>query len=81
MEFLEKAKIMIERGITHSEHHREEYESLADQLEEAGKVESAGYLRELRVQTTKSTECLRKALEAIEGSMGRLNETIGGESQ
>ena len=47
MEFVEKAKIMLERWIDHSDHHQEEYEAFADQLEEVGEAESARYVREM----------------------------------
>jgi hypothetical protein len=40
MEFTEKAKIILERWISHSDHHLEEYEAFADELEGAGKTES-----------------------------------------
>lgn len=66
MEFMEKAKERIEHWIHHSEHHNEEYEMFAEQLEEAGNSESAGYIREMIDLTSKSTKCLRKALEALE---------------
>jgi len=66
MEFIEKAKVRLEHWIHHSDHHNEEYEMLADQLEEAGKSESAGYLREMIDLTSKSMECLKKALKALE---------------
>ena len=66
MEFDEKAKIRIDHWIHHNEHHVEEYEMFADQLEDAGKNESAGYVREMIDLTTRSTECLRKALGTLE---------------
>jgi hypothetical protein len=65
MEFVEKAKIMLERWINHNDHHKEEYESFADLLEEAGKAESARYVREMTALSTRSTECLKKALKAL----------------
>lgn len=66
MEFMEKARIRLESWIHHSDHHNEEYEMFAEQLEEAGKSESAGYVREMIDLTSKSTECLKKALKALE---------------
>ena len=66
MEFIEKAKIRLEHWITHNEHHHEEYEMFAEQLEEAGKAESAGNIKEMADLTAKSTECLRNALKALE---------------
>ena len=47
MESIEKAKIRLEHWITHNEHHYEEYETFADQLEESGKADSAKYVREM----------------------------------
>jgi hypothetical protein len=66
MDFIEKAKMRLDHWIHHSEHHNEEYELFADQLEEAGKKESAAFIREMMDLTLKSTECLRNALKAIE---------------
>ena len=65
MEIIEKAKIRLEHWINHSDHHYEEYGIFADQLEEAGKVESAKYIREMMTLTSKSTECLREALKLL----------------
>jgi len=66
MDFLEKAKIRLEHWITHNDHHKEEYELFAEQLEQAGKEESARQVRELIQLAARSNECLRKALEALE---------------
>jgi len=66
MESIEKAKIRLEHWISHSDHHFEEYETFADQLEEAGKPESAKCIREMMALTSKSTECLREALRLLE---------------
>jgi hypothetical protein len=66
MESIEKAKIRLEHWISHSDHHFEEYETFADQLEEAGKTESAKCIREMMALTSKSTECLREALRLLE---------------
>jgi len=65
MESIEKAKIRLEHWISHSDHHYEEYETFADELEEAGKVESAKSIREMMTLTSKSTECLREALRLL----------------
>lgn len=65
MDFNEKAKIRLEHWIHHNDHHNEEYEMFADQLEENGNKESAGYVREMLALTAKSTECLRKALDGL----------------
>jgi hypothetical protein len=66
MEFVEKAKIMLEHWITHNDHHQEEYEMFGEQLEGAGKEESARYVREMTELTSRSTQCLKKALKALE---------------
>jgi len=65
MEFIDKAKARIEHWIHHNDHHNEDYEAFAQQLEEAGKGESAASVREMMELTSKSTECLRKALEKL----------------
>jgi hypothetical protein len=66
MEFMEKARVRLDTWIHHNEHHTEEYEIFADQLEEAGMAESAGCIREMVELTSKSTECLKKALKSLE---------------
>ena len=66
MEFIEKARIRLEHWIAHNDQHQEEYERFSGQLEREGKAESAGYLREMMEFTSKSTECLRKALKALQ---------------
>jgi hypothetical protein len=65
MDFVEKAKIRLEHWITHSDHHYEEYAMFADQLEEAGKRESAKEIREMMDLSSRSTDCLRKALKNL----------------
>ena len=65
MDFIEKAKIRLEHWITHNDHHQEEYEMFAEQLEEANRKESAKYIREMIELNTKSNECLRKALKTL----------------
>ena len=66
MDFSEKARIRLEHWITHSDHHQEEYEMFAEQLEEAGKSESAKYIKEIIELSSRTTDCLRKALKALE---------------
>ncbi len=66
MDFAEKARIRIEHWVSHNEHHQEEYEMFAEQLEQSGKAESAGQIREMVRLTAESTECLRKALACLE---------------
>ena len=65
MDVVEKAKIRLDHWIHHSDHHNEEYEMFADQLEKAGMDESARYIREMINLTSKSVECLKKALKAL----------------
>jgi len=65
MEFIEKAKVRLEHWVDHNDHHKEEYEMFADQLEEAGREESARCVREMIEMASKSTECMRKAIEAL----------------
>ena len=65
MDFVEKAKIRLEHWITHNDHHQEEYEMFSEQLEEAGKNESAEQVRLMIELTSKSTDCLRNALKAL----------------
>ena len=66
MDTLEKAKIRITHWISHNDHHREEYELFAEQLEEAGKAAAAGQIREIARLQEASTDCLRKALLDLE---------------
>ncbi len=65
MDFIEKAKIRLEHWLTHNDHHQEEYELFADQLEENGKAEAAKEIREMAELASKSNECLRNALKEI----------------
>ena len=66
MDLAEKARIRIEHWQTHNDHHQEEYEMFAEQLEDAGKKESAKHVREMIELTRRSNDCLRKALEALD---------------
>ena len=66
MDFIEKARIRLEHWITHNDHHQEEYEMFAEQLEDAGKKESLEHFRKMIEMTAKSSESLRKALNALE---------------
>ena len=65
MDFIEKALVRLNHWIAHNESHQEEYEKFAAQLQEAGETASALQIREMVVLSEKSTECLRKALEAL----------------
>jgi hypothetical protein len=66
MDFIEKARIRLENWITHNDHHQEEYEMFAEQLESAGKKDSSAHVREMIALMVESNECLRKALKALE---------------
>jgi hypothetical protein len=66
MDFLEKAKNRLDHWITHNDHHQEAYEMFVEQLKEAGRIESSEHVRELVTLTAKSSECLRKAIKALE---------------
>jgi hypothetical protein len=65
MESIEKARIRLEHWLTHNDHHQEEYDIFAEQLRDAGKIESADLVKEVKELTAKSTDCLRKALNAL----------------
>jgi len=65
MDSVDKAKIRLEHWISHNEHHSEDYESLMKELEDAGKRESAAYIREMLDLSSRSAECLKKALKAL----------------
>ena len=66
MDEIEKAKIRLEHWITHNEHHYEEFEAFADELEKAGKDQSADSIREMMALTAKCTECLKKAMGSLD---------------
>ena len=65
MEFEEKARIRMEHWLSHSEQHQEDYEKFADELEQAGKGESAASIKEMAALEARSAECLRKALASL----------------
>ena len=65
MDLVDRAKIRIEHWISHNEHHSEDYESFIKELEEAGKTDSARYIREMLDLSSRSVECLKKALTAL----------------
>ena len=66
MDFIEKARMRLEHWITHNDHHHEDYEAFARQLEEAGKKESAQSIRDMIALTEQSTACLKKALKTLD---------------
>ena len=65
MDFVEKAKIRIGHWINHNDHHLEEYELFAEQLEEAGRDKSAKDIRRMMEMTVNGTDCLRDALNNL----------------
>jgi len=66
MDFVEKAKIRLEHWKTHNDHHHEEYQLFAEQLEDAGKKESAAHIRKMIELSSKISDCLGGALKAID---------------
>ena len=66
MEAGEKAIVRLRHWMSHNVHHQEEYEKVAADLEAAGQTASAAQIREMVVLSKRSTECLEKALEALE---------------
>ena len=66
MDFIEKARNRLKHWITHNDHHQEAYEMFAEQLKEAAKFESSEHVREMAELTAKSSECLGKAIKALE---------------
>jgi hypothetical protein len=67
MDFVEKARVRLSHWIAHNDSHQGEYERFAAELEGAGKAASALQIREMVALAKRSGDCLRKALEALEG--------------
>jgi hypothetical protein len=65
MDFIEKARIRIEHWMTHNDHHHEEYQMFAEQLEDAGMTKSAAQIREMIELSSRMNDCLRNALKEI----------------
>jgi len=61
MNLLEKAGIRIDHWISHNENHLKEYEAFADELDAAGKSESARHVRKTAALTAEGNQCLRQA--------------------
>lgn len=72
MEFLDKARIRLEHWIHHSEDHYKEYVSFARELEDAGKIQSARHLKDMIGLSAQSTECLKKAMKALDEERGHV---------
>ena len=66
MDLMEKSKVRLEHWISHNDHHYEEYEAFADELQKAGKSKSAQAIREMMGFTAKCTACLKKAMDALD---------------
>ena len=66
MDFVEKAKIRLEHWKTHNDLHHEEYQLFAEQLEDAGKTESAAHIREMIELSSKISDCLGNALKVLD---------------
>jgi len=66
MNFIEKARIRLEKWNTHNDHHREEYEMFAEQLEAAGKNKSSEHVRKMIALMEECNGCLRDALMDLE---------------
>lgn len=66
MDFVEKAKIRLEHWRIHNDHHHEEYQLFAEQLEDTGKTKSAAHIREMIELSSKISDCLRNALKEVD---------------
>ena len=65
MSHTEKAGMRIEHWIKHSQSHLNEYQTFADELEQAGHRLSAEEIRAMATLTRKSMEHLHKAQAAL----------------
>ena len=66
MDYIKKARIQMEHWMKHSNSHVEEYETFTNELETAGKSESAKYIREMAALVAQSNEKLEKALKKLD---------------
>ena len=66
MELAEKARIRIEYWLQHNENHLRDYREFAEQLESAGMYIGASHIRNMAELTSKSSQCLIEALNALE---------------
>lgn len=66
MDSLEKARIRMEHWIEHNNQHQQEYESLIQELEKAGKEKAASEVRTMSELTGKGSEHLRQAIAALQ---------------
>lgn len=68
MDFTVKARMRLEHWLGHNEHHLKDYGDLAAELEAAGKSESAAHIREMVDHAALGTECMKKAIRALDRS-------------
>ena len=66
MKIVDKSAVRIKHWMEHNDHHIEEYDSFAKQLDESGLHTSAQHIREMAELTRKTGGCLRKALLALD---------------
>ena len=66
MDNIEKARIRMEKWISHHEHHLKDYKTFAAELREYGEIRSAANILEMVELMSKSQDCLRNALKALD---------------
>ncbi len=67
MDNVEKARIRMEHWIEHNDQHEQEYEALAQELEQADKKEAAAEVRAMKELTAKGSQHLRQAVALLQG--------------
>ena len=65
MDSIEKAKIRIEHWLKHNQDHLREYEEFAQELEKAGKKETAEHIRNMATLFAQGDKSLQLALETL----------------
>jgi len=65
MEPLDRTALRMTHWLEHNQHHCEEYEELAQELEALGKSESAQALRKMIAHAQKGNAQLERALAAL----------------
>ena len=65
MDSIEKAKIRIEHWLKHNQDHLREYEEFAQELEKAGKKETAEHIRNMVTLFAQGDKNLQLALETL----------------
>ena len=66
MDSMEKARIRMEHWIEHNDQHQEEYETFAQELEQAGRKEAAAEVRAMSELTAKGSQHLRRAIASLQ---------------